>query len=224
VPAAASRHQPAGGADQQSDFAAIRVLGAARVWRGQPEALLQRTADLVGARMLRPWGGGMPVLDRGVDVVFDCRANPTTTDLALRLVRAGGTLVLCGRSSRHDIEWPLVWARELTVCGAAAYGREPGGRRTFAIVREWLTDAAFPIDHIVTHRFPLEEYQRAIDTATAGIGVGAVKVVFTGPGASLLTRRQLTETAPAGGDRERQPLFLESSAARARSRMAGTRQ
>ena len=31
---------------------------------------------------------------------------------------AGGTLVVCQRSSRHDVELPLVWARELTVCGA----------------------------------------------------------------------------------------------------------
>src|SRR5438445_1862226 len=139
-----------------ADFAAIRAIGAARVWRGSSEQLLQQVADLVNARMLRPDGGALPVLDRGVDVVFDCRANPASTELGLRLLRAGGTLVLCGRSSRHDADWSLVWARELTVCGAALYGREPTGRRTFAVVREWLTDPAFPIDGIVTHRFPLD--------------------------------------------------------------------
>lgn len=217
-----ARHQPGAGHDQNSEFAAIRTMGAARVWRGQPERLLQRTAELVGARMLRPWGGGMPVLDRGVDAVFDCRANPTTTDLGLRMLRAGGTLVLCGRSSRHDVEWPLVWARELTVCGSATYGRERDGRRTFAIVREWLTDPSFPVDHIVTHRFPLEEYQRAIETATAGTGMGAVKVVFQGPGAALRTRLPAAEATPArgDGDGDGRPLFLESSAARARDRAA----
>lgn len=220
-----ARHQPGAGSDQTSDFAAIAAMGAARVWRGRPETLLQRCADLVGARMLRPWGGGTPVLDRGVDAVFDCSGSPGTTDLGLRLLRAGGTLVICGRSSRHDIEWPLVWARELTVCGAATYGLERDGTRTFAIVREWLEDPAFPVDHIVTHRFPLEEYQRAIETATAGIAMGAVKVVFQGPGASLRTRVQGAEGTPAHGDGagDRRPLFLESSAARARDRVAESR-
>ncbi|MFN2581394.1 MAG: zinc-binding dehydrogenase [Candidatus Dormibacteria bacterium] len=208
------------GADQDSDFAAIRALGAARVWRGYPEQLLQRVAELVGARMLRPTIGGMPVLDAGVDVVFDCRANPASTDLSLRLLRAGGTLVLCGSSSRHDMEWPLVWSRELTVAGAAAYGREPNGRRTFAIVREWLTDTAFPVDNIVTHRFPLEEYQRALDTAIAGIAAGAVKVVFQGPVAALKTRRTRAEHDEVNGETDlSEPVLLESTAARVRARM-----
>ncbi|MBV8445914.1 MAG: zinc-binding dehydrogenase, partial [Candidatus Dormibacteraeota bacterium] len=201
-------------------FAAIRALGAARVWRGYPEQLLQRVAELVGARMLLPGGGGMPVLDGGVDVVFDCRANPASTDLSLRLLRGGGTLVLCGKSSRHEMEWPLVWSRELTLSGSAAYGREPNGRRTFAIVREWLTDPAFPVDSIVTHRYPLEEYQRALDTAIAGIAAGAVKVVFQGPVAALKTRQSRKEWDAANGETDlSEPVLLESTAARVRARM-----
>ena len=208
------------GADEHNDFGAIRALGAARVWRGHQEQLIQRAADLLGARMLRPDGGGLPVLDGGMDVVFDCRANPTSTDLALRLLRAGGTLVLCGRSSRHEAEWPLVWARELTVCGSAVYGRERDGRRTFAIVREWLADPTFPADSIVTHRYPLEEYNRAIETATAGISAGAVKVVFQGPVASLQTRQTRADRDAVSGDSDlSEPVLLESTAARVRARM-----
>ena len=199
-----------------ADFAAIRAIGAARVWRGSSEQLLQQVADLVNARMLRPDGGALPVLDRGVDVVFDCRANPASTELGLRLLRAGGTLVLCGRSSRHDADWSLVWARELTVCGAALYGREPTGRRTFAVVREWLTDPAFPIDGIVTHRFPLDEYAAAIGTAAAGVGAGAVKVVFHGPMAALQTR--VEGTVAERDSNADSPVLLQSTAARVRSR------
>ena len=93
---------------------------------------------------MRPAGGGLPVLDGGVDVVFDCRASALSIDLAVRLLRAGGTLVLCGRSGRHEIEWSLIWARELTVRGAASYGREPDGRRTFGTIREWLERRELP--------------------------------------------------------------------------------
>ena len=208
------------GANQDSDFAAIRALGAARVWRGYPEQLLQRVADMMGARMLRPQGDGLPVLDGGVDVVFDCRANPASTDLSIRLLRSGGTLVVCGRSTRHHAEWPLVWARELTVSGASTYGREPSGRRTFAIVREWLADPSFPADNIVTHQYPLEEFQRAIDTASRGIAAGAVKVVFQGPVAALKTRQSRVELDAANRESDLyEPVLLESTAARVRARM-----
>ncbi|MBV8195902.1 MAG: hypothetical protein JOY80_10285, partial [Candidatus Dormibacteraeota bacterium] len=125
---------------------------------------------------------------------------------------------VCGRSSRHEVEWPLVWARELTVCGAAAYGREPNGRRTFAIVREWLSDPGYPVDHIVTHRYPLEEYQRALDTAMAGIAAGAVKVVFEGPATTLKTRGTRTEESNGESDLS-QPVLMESTAARVRAKM-----
>lgn len=217
-----ARHEDAAPPDHNADFAAIRALGAARVWRGHPGVLLQRTAEFVGARMLRPWGTStLPVLDGGVDVVFDCRATASTTDLGLRLLRAGGTLVVCQRSSRHDVELPLVWARELTVCGAATYGREAGGRRTFAIVREWLTDPSFPVDHLVTHRYPLEEYGRAIETATEGVGVGAVKVVFQGPGDGMTTQLHRAGGHASDGEYDpSRPLFLEGTAARARTQMA----
>lgn len=204
------------GAVGDADFAAIRAIGAAHVWRGASQELLQRVADMVNARMLRPHGDGLPVLDRGVDVVFDCRANSTSTELGLRLLRAGGTFVVCGRSTRHDLEWPLVWARELTVCGSALYGREPTGRRTFAVVREWLADPAFPIDGIVTHRFPLDEYDTAIGLAGAGVGAGAVKVVFHGPMAALQTRMAGAVAERDGG--QETPILLHSTAARARSR------
>ena len=214
-----ARRQTAFRLDEGSDFASIRELGAARVWRGDAEGLLQQVAELLGARLLRGGGGGLPVLDGGVDVVFDCRGTPASTDLSLRLLRAGGTLVLCGRASRHHAEWPLVWARELTVCGAATYGREPNGKRTFAMVREWLTDASFPIDHLVTHRYPLEEYPRAIDTATSGIAVGAVKVVFQGPLAALSTRRSAESGADADVDTLAEPVLLAATAARVRERM-----
>ena len=154
--------------DPNAAFMAIRSIGANRVWHGSSEQMLQKTAEHMEARVMRPAGGGLPVLDGGVDVVFDCRASALSIDLAVRLLRAGGTLVLCGRSGRHEIEWSLIWARELTVRGAASYGREPDGKRTFGTIREWLSDSSFPVDGVVTHRFPLDEYTAALAIAQAG--------------------------------------------------------
>src|SRR5207302_2378946 len=52
-----------------------RVPGSDRVWGGVAEELLVRTAEQSGARLMRPAGGGMPVLDGGVDAVFDCHGS-----------------------------------------------------------------------------------------------------------------------------------------------------
>ena len=196
-----------------------RRLHGDPVDRRQPRvARLVRAADRIRRRstwrrgVMRPAGGGLPVLDGGVDVVFDCHASGLSIDLAVRLLRAGGTLVLCGRRRRHDIEWSLIWARELTVRGAASYGREPDGRRTFGTVREWLSNSSFPIDGVVTHRFPLDEYGAALSIANAGVAAGAVKVVFEGPAATIL------RPAPAAAvvNLPDEPVLLQSTAARVR--------
>jgi len=198
--------------DPNAAFMAIRSIGANRVWHGSSEQLLQKTAEHMEARVMRPDGGGLPVLDGGVDVVFDCHASGLSIDLAVRLLRAGGTLVLCGRSGRHDIEWSLIWARELTVRGAASYGREPDGRRTFNTIREWLADSSFPVDGVVTHRFPLDEYGAALSTADAGVAAGAVKVVFEGPAAAILRPAPVAVVTQQPDE----PVLLQSTAARVR--------
>jgi threonine dehydrogenase-like Zn-dependent dehydrogenase len=189
-----------------------KPAGAARAWRGPPEELIARTAELVSARVIRGPDGGLPVLDRGVDVVFDCRGTAASLELAVRLLRGGGTLVLAASGGRHAMDWPLIWARELTVCGSALYGREPNGRRTFAVIREWLTDGSFPVDSLVTHRFPLDEFGAALETAVAGQSVGAVKVVFEGPVASF--RRAAAADEPGAADDA--PVLLHATAARVR--------
>jgi hypothetical protein len=106
----------------------------------------------------------------------------------------------------------------LSILGASLYGREPSGQRTFAVVREWLADPAFPVDGLVTHRFPLEEYQVALETALAGVAAGAVKVVFEGSVAPLRSQVDEEGRHDEAGDA---PVLLHSTAARARSARSG---
>jgi threonine dehydrogenase-like Zn-dependent dehydrogenase len=201
--------------DDRGVAAAIRDLGAARVWRGGADEMVDRTAALVSARRIRqPWSV-LPILDRGLDAVFDCRGTAASVTLGLALLRSAGTLVVSGRAGRLEVDWSAVWARELTIAGSGGFGREPAGWRTFAAVREWLTDSTFPADSLVTHRYPLDEFERALATAAAGEAAGAVKVVFEDPSSPLRARRlgaeveQTVEEAAA-------PMLLASTAARVR--------
>jgi threonine dehydrogenase-like Zn-dependent dehydrogenase len=160
-----------------------RTAGAARMLVGPPATVLAHAAQLTGAHTLKPRMGRLPVLDGGVDAVFDCVGTAPTLDLAMRLLRPRGTLVMLGTAGRQKVDWSLVWWRELTVLGTVVYAIEKDGRRTFDIVREWLADDAYPADLILTHRYPLDRYADALATAGAGPRAQAIRVALEIPAA-----------------------------------------
>lgn len=127
-----------------------------------------------------------PVLEDGVDAVFDCVGSEQTIDDGLRCLRPRGTLVLVGTAGRQTVDWSFVWHRELTVRGTVNYGLErpmagsDDRRRTFAIALDLLSEAR--PGHLVTHVFRLDESIEALRTAAAGPGAGAVKVAFAPTG------------------------------------------
>jgi len=161
------------GAERARSVGASRVLptGAAAV-----HALAQQD----GGRVLTAKRTPLPLLERGVAAVFDCVGYPDTIDLALHLLRPGGTLVLVGAARQQPVDWSLVWNRELTVRGTINGGPEPalGGRRSAEQAVEWLQDPAFPVDAVVTHLAPLDRWQDAMATASAGPRARAGKVAL----------------------------------------------
>jgi threonine dehydrogenase-like Zn-dependent dehydrogenase len=172
-------HEGGAGWDRRS-----RAVGALKAWRGSDEAILDGIAFDVSARRLRVDHDPLPVLDGGLDAVFDTTATAST--LGLRLLRAGGTYVAAGEAEAHDIEWPLVVRRELVVHGRSGHATGPDGRPALAAVRDWLSDPAFPADDLVTHRFPLEQYHEAISVASRSPDGGTCRVVFVGPESTVM--------------------------------------
>ncbi|WP_433380956.1 zinc-dependent alcohol dehydrogenase [Actinoplanes sp. CA-142083] len=154
-------------------------VGATRTMASGPE-VVEKLAEIHGGRVIRPRVAGTPILEQGVDVVFDCVAQPDTIDLALHLLRPTGMLVLVGGAGRQRVDWSLVWNRQLTVQGTINSGPEPalGGRSAMSQVVQWLGDPAYPADGLVTHEFPLSRWRAALSTAAAGPRAGAVKVAL----------------------------------------------
>ena len=142
-------------------------------------AAVQQLADSDGGRVLRPRMTRIPVLEHGVDAVFDCVGHSDTIDLGLHIMRPRGTLILVGAAGRQNADWSLVWHRELQVVGTVFYGPEPDlGRSTFAQVREWLSDPGYRVDGLVTHIADLDDWTQALTTASSGPAAGAVKVTL----------------------------------------------
>ncbi|MEU7908863.1 zinc-binding dehydrogenase [Actinoplanes sp. NPDC049118] len=157
---------------------AVRA-GADRALEPGPR-VVDSLALLQGGRVIRPRLTRTPILEQGVDVVFDCVALPASLDLGLHLLRPTGMLVLVGGAGRQRVDWSLVWNRQLTVQGTVNSGPEPalGGRTTMSQVVEWLADPSYAVDGLVTHTFGLGEWRAALRTASAGPRAGAVKVAL----------------------------------------------
>jgi threonine dehydrogenase-like Zn-dependent dehydrogenase len=161
---------------QQQELA--RELGADEVvpaTRGSFEEVCRRA----GASLHRAEIGAPTVLG-GFDIVFDCVGSPRSLDESLRLTRARGTTVLVGMPAiPRTVDWTTIWFKELQVLGAYAYGLETvGGERvrTFDLALRLLRGKLGNLTKLVTHKFPLTDYKRAIQTA-----------LFTGPSRSIKT-------------------------------------
>jgi threonine dehydrogenase-like Zn-dependent dehydrogenase len=155
--------------------------------RGQYDALCQRT----GATMHQP-EIGQPTILGGFDLVFDCVGSPRSLDDALRFTRARGRTVLVGMPAiPKTVDWTTIWFKELSVLGVYAYGVEEfrGQRlRTFELALRLLDNGTVDLRPLVTHRFALTDYKRAIRTALA-----------TGPSRSVKTVFDLTHDAAGRG-------------------------
>ncbi|MEY2570899.1 MAG: hypothetical protein QOE63_1249, partial [Acidimicrobiaceae bacterium] len=79
-----------------------------------------------------------------------------------------------------SLELTGLWHRETKLQGAYAYGTEtlPGGqrRRTFDLAFELV--AAQQLGRLVSARYPLRDYTRAVEHAASAGRRGAVKIAF----------------------------------------------
>lgn len=163
------------------DFGSAKAIaaGATRTLPAGADAV-HALATSDGGRVLHPRLTKIPILERGVDVVFDCVGFSDTIDLALHLLRPRGTLVLVGGAGKQSVDWSLAWNRELTIQGTINSGPEPmlDGRTTMTQVVEWLGDPGYLVDEIVTHTFDLTRWIQALGIASAGPRACAVKVTL----------------------------------------------
>jgi len=138
------------------------------------------TARITGARLYRGRLRNRMLLG-GFDVVFDCIGSARTLHDSLRWARAGGAVVMVGITlTPLKVDLTPVWHQEVDLTGIVAHGSETWGgasRRTYDLVVELMGQGKLTVDGLITHRFPLSEWRRAIWTARNKQS-GAIRVVF----------------------------------------------
>lgn len=157
-----------------------KALGATAVI--EPRKAMRALRRVTTARMHSPERGADFLLG-GVDLAFECTGGASGLDTSLRLVRAGGTVVVSGMPS-GGVDLTPLWYRELTLVGAYAssQGAADGAsaERTdgadFADALRLAGDA--PLDGYVGTTYPLARWREALNHAADAGRLGTVKVAF----------------------------------------------
>lgn len=169
-------------AHDKHDYLAPTVakFGAHRYHVGSSESLIAEAADQLGAKMFTP-PRGMPWLHGGFDTVIDTVGSAGSLELALRIARARGTIVVPGVSTPKRFEWTPLYMKDVRVIGSNSAGVEEfEGRRAnaFAIYLDLVAEGRLELGAMITHRFALEDYRQAFLTARDKVEAQSIKVVF----------------------------------------------
>jgi D-arabinitol dehydrogenase (NADP+) len=126
--------------------------------RADPQALSR------GARELRP---------DGFDVVIDATGALGVLEQTLELTRTGGTVFVYGMTPEQT-RWPVrsydVFRRELTIKGS--FAQQFAFDRSIAALRSGAADTR----DLITDRFPLEEFDRALAAISSSESIKAAVV------------------------------------------------
>ena len=141
----------------------------------------QAVAEATGGKLYKPVLG-KKVLVGGADIVYECGGSEDSIDDALRFTRSGGTVVLMGLAAiPKRVDWTPIWLNELTIKGSVWSGMETfHGRRirTFQLALEWMAEGKLDLAPMVTHRFRLDDYKRALAVTADKGRHRVVKSVF----------------------------------------------
>jgi len=166
-------------------------MGAVRIL--YPDDSVGGVARLTNAKTYTNRHGAEMVVG-GFDVVYDTVGNGASLQSALRWAREGGVVVLVGkRQVPLHLDLTPIWNQEITLLGALAHGAEnwPGGDSfaalggegggrvgTFALAAALMREGRLTPERLITHRFPLREVRRALETARDSVERRAIKVML----------------------------------------------
>jgi threonine dehydrogenase-like Zn-dependent dehydrogenase len=141
---------------------------------------VESIAHATSAAIDVPWRG-LPMLNGGVDVVYDTVTSAETLEVDVRVVRSLGSIVAIGVEPPRRFEWTPLYFKEISLIGSNGFGIEEfEGRRQHAMLWyfEFIRTRKFDGTPIISHRFPLDGYREAFMTCYAQGEHGAVKVLF----------------------------------------------
>ena len=108
----------------------------------------------------------------GADVCIEASGAGEGPQQALGMVRSLGTLVaFSAMSGSVSIDWSMIGEeKELTIRGSHL------GPYCYPKAISALAEGTITVEKLITHRFPLQEFHQAMDTAREGVGIKTMVV------------------------------------------------
>jgi len=141
----------------------------------------QKLAQALGATLRQPILG-KPVVIGGADIVYECVGDGSSLDDGLRFTRSGGKMVLVGLAGiPKGVDWTPIWLNEIEIKGSWIYGSElyqGKEMRTFQLAIDLMAQGKIELTPLVTHKFRLDEYKRALEMVANKGRSEVIKAVF----------------------------------------------
>ncbi len=157
-----------------------RALGASEIVSPGDEA--RQGLVETGAQAYMPIIGDEVYAGGGFPLIFDCVGSGETVKQSLRYAAPRGRIVLLGCAAEiRKLDLTFVWAHELEIKGYVCYGDEEwrGARKhTFEVTHDLLLETGAPLERMVTHVYPLEQYRDALSAAANRRRTGSIKVLL----------------------------------------------
>jgi threonine dehydrogenase-like Zn-dependent dehydrogenase len=116
----------------------------------------------------------------GADQVYECVGGESDAiDEGVYMIRPGGKVIMLGFfSGRRPVDLNKMLLREADVQASMCYSHWEG-KREFQIALDLIANGQADQKPLITHRFPIEEWREAFDTAIYKSKAHAVKVEVT---------------------------------------------
>jgi threonine dehydrogenase-like Zn-dependent dehydrogenase len=164
--------------DAQADLA--RKLGATVIGHEPALSVIEEAAAWSGGVLQA--SDGLPMAYPGmIDVVYDTIGKRQTFEVAVRVLKARGTLVKAGVHGPTLWEDTPLYFKEISYVGSNAFGfEEVDGVRKHGIDHylELVRDGRVDLTGMLTHRFRLEDWRDAFASLATQDRSGAIKVAF----------------------------------------------
>jgi threonine dehydrogenase-like Zn-dependent dehydrogenase len=155
-------------------------LGADHVFLSSGDLLIEEIAAYNNVELYTPKKGLKWALD-GVDGIVDTIASGETFEIGERILCTQGKLVFFGVSTPKRFENTLHYFKELEVIGSNAFGIEIFRNKSLHAFQHYLnfiSEGLIDPQMLITHKFPLDEYETAFNILANKSESHAIKVVF----------------------------------------------
>ena len=141
--------------------------GAAAVYMVDVNAERLETAKKLGNSRVATSADQFKDQPRGWDVVIDCTGNAKAIADAIPRTMPGGTFLQFGVSdyaTRTEVNPYWIYNKEITITGSMAV------LHSFDRAGDLLAEGLLNSDVMISHRFPLDDYAKAVEMFKNGIG------------------------------------------------------